>query len=262
MLEELLSKITKESGLDKEKVRELVQEKKRELSDLVSEEGAAYLVAKELGVDLAEQSQKKLVIKNIVPGMKKLELEAVVKSVFVGEYEKNGTKGRYASVFLDDGTGEVRLVLWNDQIEKYQLKKGDKIKIINGFTVENNGKTEIRLGSGKIEILEYSGDIKAVIVQKFSPGKFKICPVCKSSVKERCHDKEPEERTYMSAVIDDGERCFRAVFFGLEAEKLEKIPLGTEILINGRFKGDEMIVDSFSVVQPALEIKKIIRARL
>ncbi len=258
MLEDLISKISGESGLEKEKVRDLIQEKQRELSNLVSPEGAAYLVARELGVEIREEP-KKLEIKNVVPGMRNLVLEAVVKNVFVREYEKDGNRGKYASVFLQDGTGEVRMVLWNEQVERYPLKKGDRIRIDNGFTVENDGKPEIRLGTGRIEILEQSGDVKAVVIQKFTPGKFRVCPVCKASVKERCHDRDPVERTYVSAILDDGERCFRAVFFGDQAEKLKEVKPGEELLINGRFRNGEMVVDSFSVVDPVTEIKKLTR---
>ena len=48
-MNDLIEKISKESGKSVKSVTDLIDEKKEELSGLVSEEGAAYIVGRELG---------------------------------------------------------------------------------------------------------------------------------------------------------------------------------------------------------------------
>lgn len=54
-LDELKEKISKEGNISMDDVNIKIEEKIIELSGLVSEEGAAYIVAKELGLDLLER---------------------------------------------------------------------------------------------------------------------------------------------------------------------------------------------------------------
>ncbi len=46
---------------------------------------------------------------------------------------------------LGDDTGEIKLTLWGDEIS--QVKEGDTVEIINGYTKEFRG--EIAISSGK-----------------------------------------------------------------------------------------------------------------
>ena len=54
MVDALVEKISEESGKDKDEIQERIEDKMKELSGLVSEEGAAHLIAKEEGVELTE----------------------------------------------------------------------------------------------------------------------------------------------------------------------------------------------------------------
>ena len=49
-LEELIHTVSEKTGLGEDEIKKKVKEKQRELSGLVSETGAAYIVANELGV--------------------------------------------------------------------------------------------------------------------------------------------------------------------------------------------------------------------
>ena len=61
-IDKLIDKVIEESGLDSEEVRERMDKKKEIMHGLLSDYGAIYAVAKELGVDL---NQEELIITKI-----------------------------------------------------------------------------------------------------------------------------------------------------------------------------------------------------
>ena len=93
-------------------------------------------------------------IKDLQPREGNIELEAEVKDIGdVREFDKFGKKGRVANATISDGTGTVKLSLWNDQIES--VKIGDKLKISKGYVSEWQG--ELQLTTGKFGSLEVIG---------------------------------------------------------------------------------------------------------
>ncbi|MCD6414167.1 MAG: DNA-binding protein [Candidatus Diapherotrites archaeon] len=59
--------------------------------------------------------------------------------------------GRVASATAKDDTGEVKLTLWNDDIDK--VKKGDTIVIENGWVGEFQGEKQLSTGRyGKLTV--------------------------------------------------------------------------------------------------------------
>ncbi len=72
-IEGLLKEICNKSGKAEDEVMKLIEEKQEELSGLVSPEGAAYIVGRELGVSLLKESSRQLKAKNIIPGMRSVD---------------------------------------------------------------------------------------------------------------------------------------------------------------------------------------------
>lgn len=257
----ILQKIIEKAGLTKEEAEKRIIEKQEELSNLVSKEGAAYIIAKEMGIELFPQkshTQRRLEIKNILPQIRSLNLEARIVNIFpVKEFESKGRKGKVASVILGDQTGTIRMSLWDQQTEMIdKLKPGMAVEVFGGYTRENSiGGVEIRLsGRGGVKILEQSDlpeiskmrtekkarssiidvregeftELRAVVVQLFETNFFyEVCPECGSRVKEdtgfKCdeHGKvKPAKAIVLSGVIDDGTGNIRAVFFRENALKL------------------------------------------
>jgi len=52
-----INKIIEDTGLTKKEIQNLVEEKKAELKGLISDEGALFVIAKELGVDVKSESK-------------------------------------------------------------------------------------------------------------------------------------------------------------------------------------------------------------
>ncbi|MFQ6136717.1 MAG: OB-fold nucleic acid binding domain-containing protein [Candidatus Hydrothermarchaeales archaeon] len=62
----------------------------------------------------------------------------------IREFEKFGRKGRVATAVVKDDTGEIKIPLWNEDIDKVSV--GDKVKIENGYVSEFQGEKQLTAG--------------------------------------------------------------------------------------------------------------------
>jgi ssDNA-binding replication factor A large subunit len=151
----IIETISTEAGKPKEEIEKLIKEKEQELSGLVSEEGAAYIVGRELGVSLLKEGKRQLKIKNLVSGLRSVDTVGRVARLFEPRtFEKDGKKGRVMNLLLGDETGVVRLSLWNEEIDSIEggIKEDDVLKVSGGFVkMDNRGNPELRVGKGKME---------------------------------------------------------------------------------------------------------------
>jgi replication factor A1 len=89
-------------------------------------------------------------------------VDIVVDVVDVGEtreFEKFGRAGRVATAIVKDETGDIKLTLWNEQIDN--VKSGDKIHITNGYVSEWQGEPQLTTGKmGKMEVVGESKETK------------------------------------------------------------------------------------------------------
>lgn len=82
-----------------------------------------------------------------------IELKIVKKDATREVTTKFGSVMKVCDAIGEDETGQVKITLWNNEIEKVKLN--DKIKIKNGFTKEWQG--ELQLSAGKYGTLEIIG---------------------------------------------------------------------------------------------------------
>ncbi|MEM5882882.1 MAG: DUF2240 family protein, partial [Candidatus Aenigmatarchaeota archaeon] len=99
--EKILEEIIKRSNISREEIEKMIFSKQEELSGLISREGAAYLVARELGIEL-EPRKRRLEIKNIVAGMRNVNIIGRVFKVseIIKFKRADGNEGKVASIFL------------------------------------------------------------------------------------------------------------------------------------------------------------------
>lgn len=92
-------------------------------------------------------------VSDLKPRMGKVDIELeVVEIGEVRSFQKMGNSGRVATATAKDDTGEVKLSLWNDEIDL--VKKGIKIKISNGYVNEFQGEMQLSAGKfGKMEVV-------------------------------------------------------------------------------------------------------------
>ena len=89
-------------------------------------------------------------------------VDLIVDIVDVGEpreFEKFGRSGRVATAVAKDETGDIKLTLWNEQIDR--VKAGDKVHITNGFVSEWEGEKQLTTGKmGKLEVVGESKEAR------------------------------------------------------------------------------------------------------
>lgn len=104
------------------------------------------------------------------PGQGKVDVEVTVKSKEEPrQFEKYGKQLRVSNAVVSDDSGEIKMGLWNEDIDK--VKVGDKIKVTNGYVSEFNGIKQLSAGKfGKIEVM---GDkaASAPVVKESKPAK-------------------------------------------------------------------------------------------
>jgi len=257
-LNDIIDKISEKADISKSDIDVKIEQKLKQLSGLISKEGAAHIIANELGVKLFENVSGRLRIKNILTGMRDVETVGKVQQIFDARefVTKDDRKGKVGSFVLADETGSIRIVCWGAQADNIMnLKKDGVVKIVSGYVRENNGRKEVHLNErGKLMIDpkdEAVGEVKAydeanrkeikdltendndvevlgTIVQVFEPRFFEVCPECGKRTKQSedgffcdAHNKiEPAYSYVMNAVLDDGSGTVRGVFFRNQALRL------------------------------------------
>jgi hypothetical protein len=259
-LEEIISELEKNTKFSRKQIYDRIKKKHEELSGLVSLEGAGHLVARDLGVNLVFTGKRELKIKDIVNGMKHINLKArIIQISEIREFDrKDGKKGKVCNLILTDGTGHIRLPLWDKQvtmIEEGKIKEDGIVELKNAFAKENVfGGVELSLPRlariEKVEddesipretigksfkrvsikdLKEGNYEIKGSIVQIFNVNPvFQTCSECRAKVEKtedgyECpeHGKvKPENNMIISGISDDGTASIRSVFFRDQARTL------------------------------------------
>ena len=92
-------------------------------------------------------------IKDLKP--KQGNVDITIDVVDVGEareFQKFGKPGKVANAIAKDETGDIKLTLGNDEIEK--VKAGDKVHLVNGYVNEWQGEMQLTAGRmGKLEVV-------------------------------------------------------------------------------------------------------------
>ena len=256
-LDELVLKVQEGSKMSADEIKKLVSEKVEEFSGLISAEGAAHIVAKELGVNLLERISRNVKIANVVPGLNSANVTGkVIRVTEPRTFTKDGGTGQVVNIQLADETGTIRMSLWDDQVALVQegnLKEGMTIDVINGYTKEDQrGGAELRVGKKgmikksdtelniKIEQVRSrdavrkniadakvgeSVEFRGAMVQVFE-GKlfYLVCSQCDKKLTEgTCAEHGtvvPKPVLMLSGIIDDGSGNIRVVFFRDAAERI------------------------------------------
>jgi hypothetical protein len=241
--ENILERISKSSGLGKDEIERRVEAKRAKLSGLISKEGAAQVVAAELGISF---DNEKLKIGELLPTMRRVNVIGKVINLFpVRTFVKNEKQGKVANMIIADETSNIKVVLWDVNhiglIENGEIKIGRVVEISNasmrGGEVHLGGFSDIKLTNEemknvmegriakekKIAEIQNSDNAKfrAFIVQSFGPRIFEICPECRKKAIQDAdgfsceqHGKVvPQRRALLNLVLDDGTETLRAVIF-------------------------------------------------
>lgn len=264
----LVERIASSSGIERAELEKRIEARRAKLSGLISKEGAAQIIAAELGVRFDNVDLK---VSELMPGMKKVNLIAKIVNVFpIRSFEKGGRKGKVANLIVADESGNTKVVLWDTNhislLESGEIKQNDVVEIKNGAArdgevhlsgfselkksvkIINVVKTERSFSEKNIEsIQEGNGvNLRGIIVQLFTPRFFSVCSECGKKVSSDVegfvcaeHGKVlPKERALLNLVLDDGTETLRVVLFSDQLEKLISLEKLKDALAFVDFKTD------------------------
>jgi replication factor A1 len=160
--ENLLNQIlAKNPGMPREELLSMVERKKQESHGLLSDEGAARLLAQQLAglsgqsINISDQR-----ISSVQAGLSDATISGEILSISqLREFQRSdGSVGKLVRVKLKDGSGQITCVLWDSTaeiVEKEQLSAGSELRLAHGYTrLGLAGEVEFHLGSrSSIEIL-------------------------------------------------------------------------------------------------------------
>ncbi|MFH1325412.1 MAG: hypothetical protein ABIH49_01420 [archaeon] len=248
--EKLVNIISKISGLEKSEIEGKVKAKVDKISGLISKEGAAQIIAAELGVVIENE---KLKIDELVHGMRKANFVGKIIGVSpVRKFMRNGQENKVANLIVADETSNIKTVLWDtnhiEMIETGKIADGSIVEIVNASIRDNEAhlgsfsdlkmsnevlnevKTERVKREKNISDFKIADNVKAraFVVQTFEPRFFYVCPECRkkainggSDFTCEAHGKiVPEKRALINIVIDDGTATVRTVLFHESLNKL------------------------------------------
>ncbi|MBI5393010.1 hypothetical protein HZA96_04010 [Candidatus Woesearchaeota archaeon] len=189
-LQTIIEKIKEKSQLSDDEIHEKIKQKMTQLAGLISEEGAAHIVANDLGIRLVQASGA-MKIKDLVAGMRNIELNArVAKKYALREFQKGEIQGKVASFLAADETGQLRIVLWHALTKDFDvLKENDVVKILSGYIKESNGFKELHLNEKSKLFLNPPNVAVAQLSQQMQSQQQKQY----DSTRKRIHDLKENE---------------------------------------------------------------------
>ena len=239
--ESLLDKLLEQKPeLSRSDIEERIKQKKDKIgAGYLTDQGALFLIASDLGVSLSEPLKVEMSLKDLFVGAKEISLESRVLSLAPAKQytRKDGSPFllRTMTVYDNDSTASVKL--WDEKAslpEVEDLKPGDLIKIIKAYVKSDlNGKPTINIGSGShIEPSHNESDIPSidditVDVSKVKEGDTDLAVSGKidgmiSSMEFTNSRGQPGKALRLRLKGDDG-NSIRVVLWGKDESSVPKI---------------------------------------
>ena len=222
--------LQKKPEISAEDVRELIDEKKRKIgAGYLTDQGALFLVAADLGVSFENNQSAQSSIKDLYIGANDVNLTARILTIFpIKKYTKRDTNEEIQNrtLTLYDKGSSIKLRLWDQHVrfpEDNDVKPGDLIKISHGYTKSGfDNKPFINLGSKGIIEKSSSSNID-------NDGNDNLeIPSIDSITKTIDDIKEPVDNIIVTGVISSNPRVSRYVNFRSEPGKSLHISLSNE----------------------------------
>ena len=169
--EELISKLLeKVPELSRSVIEERINEKKEKVgAGYLTDQGAIFLVAADLGVSLEQTQKSEVAIKDLYIGAKEVTLESRVLNISPTKQftKKDGSSFSLRTITVYDNNSTASVKLWDEKANLpglEELKPGDLIKIIKAYVKSDlTGAPTINIGSGaSIETSESESDIVSI----------------------------------------------------------------------------------------------------
>jgi replication factor A1 len=256
--ESILDKIiARRPRLKREEILEIVEKKRDEAGSLLNREGAAFLVAAELGVPLADSSlSTKLEIKDLMSSLNNVTVIGRVLAVSPQQKfsRKDGSQGRLRRLLIGDRSGMLEVYLWDNKVEELDqldIKKNTKLQVIHGYTRQSlSGSIELHLGDrGTLEVLP------PTVAEVLPPLSYFLVKIGEVKVGSNVHlegritdifplrrfTRPDGEGKVLKLILEDETGRINIVAWNKKAEEIEAAKLGDRLeLLGGTAKEDNV----------------------
>jgi ssDNA-binding replication factor A large subunit len=151
--------LLKHKDLSEDQILSLIDEKKKEGRGLLSDEGAARLVAEELLIQTRGSELGRMQVKDLVSGLNDVTISGRVLLAWPPQrfQRRDGTPGRVMRIVIIDGSGRVSCALWDRHVDvaaRTGVLQGRIIRIGHAYTRQGlAGDAEVHAGDrSSIEI--------------------------------------------------------------------------------------------------------------
>ena len=169
--EELLEKIQEQKPeLTKQDIEDRIKQKKEKIgTGYLTEQGALFLIASDLGITLKQTLKDEMNLKDLYVGAKDVSIESRVLNISPTKQfsRKDGSPFLLRTMTVYDNDSAVSVKLWDEKANLpgiEELKPGDLIKIIKAYVKSDlNGSPTINVGSGSnIESTNKESEIRPI----------------------------------------------------------------------------------------------------
>ena len=169
--DELLEKIQEQKPeLTKQDIDDRIKQKKEKIgTGYLTDHGALFLIASDLGISLKQTLKIEMSLKDIYIGAKDVSIESRVLNISPTKQfsRKDGSPFLLRTMTVYDNDSAVSVKLWDEKANLpgiEELKPGDLIKIIKAYVKSDlDGSPTINVGSGSnIEPTKKESKIRAV----------------------------------------------------------------------------------------------------
>jgi replication factor A1 len=100
-------------------------------------------------------NERRMNIRDLRDGMRRVDAEGEISEISEPRTVnlRTGDQAKVADCMLRDESGQIKLSLWDDQID--QVRQGSKVRVTNGYTNSFRGELRLNVGKyGRLEVLE------------------------------------------------------------------------------------------------------------
>lgn len=253
IVEDILSK---RPDLSEDRILTLIEEKKKQGRGLLSDEGAARLVAEELLIQTRGSELGRMQVKDLVSGLNDVSISGRVLLTWPPQQfqRRDGTPGRVMRLVLVDRSGRIRCAFWDrhvDVLSRAGNLQGRILRIGHAYTRQGlAGDTEVHGGERSSIEIDPQGTLTSDFPEfselftplgKLAADTYQVNAVGLIQAEPRHYTFAKEDRTgsVLRTIIADESGTIPLVAWNERAEELKEIKKGEIIqILNARTKLD------------------------
>ncbi|MHA2296917.1 MAG: OB-fold nucleic acid binding domain-containing protein [Candidatus Hodarchaeales archaeon] len=261
-IEDIVKLILEKTGKNRDEIHELILEKRKKLKMIITEEAAAKLVARDLGIEILTETTEdrdgtpSIKINDLFklkPGVDPVTVTGVIQRLYLPHTftRKTGGQSKVLRVILEDETAKITTILWGnhvDRFEKEKIQRGDCIKIIRG------GIKQGRFNLKELHVGDYSHVILVRELKHEFPNPDHSLISLDKLTEAASRDKEVDvmvnvymifqERTFRRedgkegsiswlGIYDDSKATSRLVLWNERSQEVNNYQMGDKLLVEG-----------------------------